>query len=254
MVDSCRFSGTQDDPINVHGTHLRIIRQTAENQLLLRFMQNQTYGIRAFQPGDEVAVIEHGTLREIKGNPRRKVVSFEHLSGDKTRRQWLLTLDGPAPGFGKNDVIDNITWYPTVTIRNCSVNLIPTRGFLITTRKKVLVENNTFNRCCNPAILVEDDAEGWFESGPIRDMTIRGNTFIGCGIRINPHNMNNNPKLPVHENIRIESNLFTEGAGIIAKSTRKLRILNNRTTGDRLPVRTTACTDIKVEGTRVREE
>ena len=254
LVDACRFSGTQDDPINVHGTHLRILRRTADNQLLLRFMQNQTYGIRAFQPGDVIAVIDHRTLREIEGNPRRKVLSFEPLSGDKTGRQWLLTLDGPAPSFGKNDVIDNITWYPSVTIRNCYITLVPTRGFLITTRKKVLVESNTFNRCHMPAILVEDDAEGWFESGPIRDMTIRRNTFIGCGIRINPHNGNNNPNLPVHENILIENNLFKEGAGITVKSTRKLRLLNNRTTGDRLPVRTTACTDIKVEGTRVHEE
>ena len=247
LVDSCRFSGAQDDPINVHGTHLRIVKKTADNQLLLRFMQRQTYGIAAFQLGDTVAVINHSSLREREGS-RRKVTAIKR----KNDKEWFLTLDGPVPSFGKNDVIDNITWYPNLTIRNCFVDMSSCRGFLVTTRGKVLIENNTFIRTHMAAIFIENDARGWFESGPIRDMTIRGNRFIECGkngspsIWINPHNSTVNPDEPVHENIRIENNFFDK-CGISAKSTKGLVIVNNSSTDGKVPVKTKACTDVKCE-------
>jgi hypothetical protein len=250
LVDSCQFSGMQDDPINVHGTHLRILKKTGDNQVLLRFMQPQTYGFAAFQPGDEVAVISHSALRELPDNPRRKVTAIAPNPDDKTGKEWLLTLDGPVPTFGANDVLDNISWYPNFTARNCTATMDSCRGFLITTRGKVLVEGCTFKRCTMAGILIEDDAEGWFESGPIRDMILRNNTFIGCGIEINPASRSQKPEEPVHENIRIENNRFEEGAGISAHHVKGLTITGNQTTGATLPIHTNAtCTDVKIEGT-----
>jgi hypothetical protein len=206
LVNDCVFSGTQDDAINVHGTHLRIIERTAENQLLLRFMHPQTYGFAAFQAGDEVAVINSKTLLERPNNPRRKVTQVDRVND----QDWKITLDGPTPEFQPNDVIDNITWYPAVTVQNCRVDMDSCRGFLLTTRGKVMVDGNTFNRCKMPAILIEDDANGWFESGPVSDMTIQNNTFIECGIDINPRVMEGTD--PVHRNIRIIHNKFLNGA------------------------------------------
>ena len=55
-----------------------------------------------------------------------------------------------------------------------------------------------------PAILVEDDASGWYESGVVKDMAISRNTFIQCGeavIQIVPHAPQ--PEGNVHENITI---------------------------------------------------
>ena len=227
-VEDCRFSGLQDDPINVHGTHLRIIGKTGDQQLHLRFMQPQTYGFAAFTPGDEVAVISHQNLRELPDNPRRKVVAIEAKPGDTSGKDWLLTLDGPAPAFGANDVIDNITWYPDFVARNNHVDMASCRGFLITTRGKALVEGNTFHRCAMPGLLVENDANGWFESGPLRDLTIRGNRFIGCGIKIEPQTRT--PELAVHENVHILDNQF-EGGGISASGTRGITLKGNRFAG-----------------------
>ena len=246
LVENCRLSGMQDDSINCHGTHLRIIGKPADNQLLMRFMHPQTYGFIAFAIGDEMAVIGHSTLREYPDNPRRKVTAVEK----KNDREWLITLDGPAPKYQENDVLDNITWYPNLTARNNHISVDPVRGFLITTRGKTLIEGNTFHRCAMAGILIEDDAEGWFESGPIRDLTIRNNKFIRCGIEINPMSRSKNPEEPVHENIRIEGNLFDEGAGISAHHVKGLTIINNKTTGATLPVRLApTCTDVKNEGT-----
>ena len=248
MVNDCVFSGCQDDPINVHGTHLRILKKTADNQLLLRFMQPQTFGFAAFAPGDEVAVVGHGSLRESPGNPRRKVAAISPNPADPTGHEWLLTLDGPAPAFKADDVVDNFSWYPDVTVKNCTVDMDSCRGFLITTRGKAVVENNTFTRCAMSALLVEDDAEGWFESGPIRDLTVRGNTFIGCGIEINPHSANDDPAQPVHENIRIEGNIFLEGAGISAKGVKGLAVTGNRSAGGSIGIHLApSCTEVKVE-------
>lgn len=238
VIEDCVFSGLQDDPVNVHGTHLRIVEAPASNQLKVRFMHHQTYGFAAFQAGDEIAVIHAPTLREHEGNPRRTVTAIERLND----QDWLLTLDGEVPHFEEGDVVDNLTWYPDLTIRNCHVEMCPTRGFLITTRGKALVEGNTLKRCRMPGILIENDASGWFESGPIRDLTIRGNTFIGSGIRIHPRVKTGD--LPVHDNIRITGNTFTEGAGIDAHHVSGLVIEGNRSEDGSL--------DIKVEQANTR--
>ena len=118
-----------------------------------------------------------------------------------------------------------------------------TRGFLLTTRRKVVIENNLFQKTAMAAILVSNDAGNWFESGPVRDMTIRGNQFIKCGIAISPENSVVKPEEPVHENIRIEDNVF-DNADIWAKSVKGLVITGNQAVSGKLNVRTEACTDV----------
>jgi hypothetical protein len=108
---------------------------------------------------------------------------------------------------------------------------IPTRGFLITTRRPVRVEDNDFHATNMSAILIENDASGCFESSCVRDMLIRNNRFHHCGepvIQINPHNSVSNPE--VHRNIRIENNVFHLRGYITigAKSTTGLRVTGNR--------------------------
>jgi hypothetical protein len=230
-ITDCEFSGLQDDPVNVHGTHLRIQGAFSERQLDLRFMHPQTYGFAAFQPGDEVAVINAATLREYSDNPRRRVTDVERLS-DKL---WRLTLDGPLPDFEPRDVIDNLSWYPDLVIRGCRVEMAPTRGFLVTTRGRVRIEGNVLRRCRMPAILIENDANGWFESGPVRDMRIEGNTFVGSGIRIHPRVKEG--QAAVHEGIQIIGNRFEEGAGIEAHHVQDLRIEGNRSVGGALSIK-----------------
>jgi hypothetical protein len=173
-----------------------------------------------------IAVVDHLKLRELPGNPRRKVTSC--VQSDQEGKEWTVTLDGPAPAFAPDDVVDNIIWHPDLTVRNNFVTVDSCRGYLLTTRGKVLIENCTFNRCKMPGILIEDDARGWFESTCVRDMTLRGNRFVGCGIEINPQTVSNDPKEPVHENIRIEGNVF-DGGGISVRGVKGLVIRDNKT-------------------------
>ena len=220
--------------------HLRIIEKTGLNQIRLRFMQPQTFGIAAFIPGDKVEFVNHATLRAYASNT---VTALERV----TDKDWLLTLAKPVADFGKDDVVDNISWYPNLTIRNCTVDTDSCRGFLITTRGKALVEGCTFIRTRMSAILCEDDAEGWFESGRLRDLTIRNNKFINCGIEINPHTSSSKPEEWVHENIRIENNFFN-AAGISAHNVKGLTIVGNRSPGGSIPSSIApSCTEVKME-------
>jgi len=171
-------------------------------------------------------------------------------------KELLVTLQKPVPEeFQQNDVLENVTWTPEVEIRGCRVSRIPTRGFLITTRRRVLVEDNDFLTTHMSAILVEDDARGWYESGCVRDMTIRRNRFIRCGepvIHINPRNTVTNDS--VHRNVRIENNEFVlRGAtGVRARSTKGLRVTGNTIYSGRaakagLSVQTSDCADVLIE-------
>lgn len=243
LVEGCRLSGMQDDALNCHGTYLRAVEKRGERQVLVRYVHRQTYGFAPYAAGDEVAVMNAKNMREYPGNPRARVTEVERV----TDTDWLITFKGPVPTFNENDVLDNITWNPNITARNNHVSVDPVRGFLLGTRGKIIIENNTFERCRMPGILVEGDAVKWFESSPIRDMLIQGNRFIECGIEISSTVREPKPEEPVHENIRIIDNRF-EGGGVHAKSVRGLSITDNRSTGGHFPINVEpSCTEIKVE-------
>ncbi|HEY9259776.1 hypothetical protein, partial [Chitinophaga sp.] len=257
LIDSCNISGAGDDGINYHGINMGVVGKPADNKLQLRFMQGQTYGFAPCAPGDEMAVINHLTLCEIKNNPRRKVIAIEVMPGDTTRKNWIVTLDGPTPVFNEGDVVDNLSWHADIMISNNLIELASCRGILATSRGKIVIEGNSINSLM-PGVLIEDDANKWWESGPVRDLLIRNNTFLNCGIDIAPQTVK--PDGPVHENIRIIGNKFvgqaktnpTASRGVIncpfitAKGVKGLHISGNRFPGE-VSVSTEDCEDLIIE-------
>src|SRR5690606_12993161 len=98
-------------------------------------------------------------------------------SHDLTRMTVTLDRDLPA-GIAPGAVVaENVTYTPAVEIRGNHFESVPTRGILVTTRKPVLVEDNTFDQMGMASIYVSADARSWYESSVVRDLTIRGNTF-----------------------------------------------------------------------------
>ncbi|WP_139991325.1 right-handed parallel beta-helix repeat-containing protein [Paenibacillus paridis] len=229
-ITNSQFVGGHDDPINVHGTHLRIMDIPAPNRLLVRFMHPQSYGFQAFFPGDAIALVRAATLG-IYGTG--SILSVDWFSP----REIVLTLAEPVPEETRiGDVIENVTWTPEVVISGNYFARIPTRGILVTTRRKAVIEHNVFDRLAMSGVLVANDAESWYESGAVQDLTIRGNQFRECGwgngqpaILIAPENSECDANKPVHQNIRIENNRFWTGkeAVLHAKSTRSLLFSNN---------------------------
>ncbi|MCH8529171.1 MAG: right-handed parallel beta-helix repeat-containing protein [Kiritimatiellae bacterium] len=243
LVESCRLSGMQDDALNCHGTYLRAVRKEGDRQLLVRYVHPQTYGFAPYTVGDEIAVMNASSLREYPGNPRAVVSGVERV----TDMDWRITLNGPVPEFQEQDVVDNITWNPDLTLCNNHVSVDPVRGFLLGTRGRIRVEGNTFEKCGMPGILVEGDAARWFESSPIRDLLIRNNRFIACGIEITTTVHAPKPEEPVHENIRISNNAFENG-GISAKAVKGLVLTDNHSSNGELNLQVDpSCTGVTTE-------
>ena len=109
----------------------------------------------------------------------------------------------------------------------------------MTTPRKVVIADNVYYKTGMSAILIEGDAEGWYESGPVNDVLIQNNTFIGCAysggpekavIALHPSNTVVDAERPVHRNVRIIGNTFrTFGNPVLyAKSTKDLIFKENR--------------------------
>lgn len=258
-IKNCRFYGMHDDPINVHGTHLIISEIVSPVMVKLRFMHPQTYGFEAFIAGDTVAYL-HPVSLQIFG---QGVIKTAKLVSE---REMLIEMQEPfGNGVKVGDAFENITWTPSVTIKNCRFEATISRGTLITTRRKVIIENNVYYRTGMQAILIENDATGWYESGPVADVTIRNNVFEECGfnsspdnyiININPQNHLLVPGYYVHKNILIENNVFKvyDYPLLSARSTNGLSFINNKIiksefiqSGIKRPAfNFTACTRVKI--------
>jgi len=260
-IDSCFTSGSHDDPINIHGTHLQITNIDAAKKLIVRFMHHQTYGFDAFFAGDSIAFINPQTLMPV-GTAKLKAAKLIN------RREMEIEVDGTLPENVKTGLcIENLTWTPEVIIRNSRFERTNTRGMLITTRRKVLIENNTFFRTGMYPILIADDASSWFESGAVQDVTIRNNTFEECGynsgsgaINIAPENHELVIGNVVHRNIRIVDNTFnvSEGEVLNARSVDRLEFTRNKIIHSDLSkaerrqdaITLTACKKVSVEKNR----
>lgn len=251
-IENSRFSGAHDDPINIHGTHLAVTEFLAPNQIVVKYMHHQTYGFQSFLPGNTIEFIDPHTLLSLSSAKVKKAEM-------KNEREITITLDKPVTSKVKETeglVIENVTYTPEVEIRGNYFSRIPTRGILVSTRRKVIIEDNTFFRMQMSGILIADDARSWFESGMARDVTIRNNNFIECGgpvIFIAPENDRNEGY--VHRNITIANNRFrlTGTDAISAKSVDGLKITDNLFLTPEVMkiehlIKTRECKDVTVNG------
>lgn len=225
-VTDSKFSGAHDDVFNIHGTHLRIVDKDEEgNKITVRFMQERSWGFQAFDIGDEIEFVKPDTMLNYASN---KVKEFNRLDDYLIE----LTLEEPLPeGIGLNaDVVENITATPDVLLKGNYAENVTTRGVLCTTRGNVLIEDNTFYKNGMSGVLLEDDVRAWFESGPIKNMTIKNNQFVECGgpqIFSNPQTSVYDPLKTVHSNIQIIGNEFTGNSSIKMLSTKDILIRDN---------------------------
>ncbi|MFF2089916.1 right-handed parallel beta-helix repeat-containing protein [Paenibacillus sp. NPDC058174] len=254
-VTKSYFSGAHDDAINVHGTYLKLAAIPSSREVLVRFIHPQTFGFMAFHAGDEIQFVNPHSLVPYRGNQVKEAKLVN-------AREMLLTLDEPVPAEAElGDVIENITWTPEIEVADNHFARIPTRGVLVSSPRRTVVERNVFERMQMSGILVSADGSAWYESGAVKDLTIQGNSFIECGnaelpvISILPENEEMSSETPVHFGIRIVDNSFEMGEALLmhAKSTRSLTFNNNKITfkGEALAlenaIRLTACSDIEIE-------
>ena len=101
-MKDCFFSGTHDDPINVHGTHLRVVERLPDQQVKVRFMHKQTFGFLAFNPGDDIEFVHTDSLATYGPNTVKEAKMINP-------KELLLTLAHPVSAeFRENDAMENV--------------------------------------------------------------------------------------------------------------------------------------------------
>jgi hypothetical protein len=211
-VEKCRFHGLMDDPINVHGTSVRIVDKPGPDRLVARFMHEQSTGMRWGRVGDRVGFIENDSMRTVGEGE-----CADWLARDRDTFEIRFRAAVPT-GIEIGDALENLTWSPSVEIRNCRFDSNRARGVLVSTPGRVVIEDNRFESS-GSAILIAGDANYWYESGAVRDVTIRRNQFTAACltsmyqfcegiISILPEIPKPDLAFPFHRGIRIEDNEF----------------------------------------------
>ncbi len=228
----CSFTSMLDDAGNFHGIYTITKEKVDEHTVSLTFGHPQQRGIALYRPGDIVRLVDNRTMQPYA---LLTVKNAELVSGEILR----LTVEETLPTELRADhVVENHTRMPEVYLSGCTCGNNRPRGFLLTTCKKVVVEDCTFFNM-NSAIECAGDANNWFESGPVTDVTIRNNHFEdsayagGNVITVCPV-VHDNSGLPYHRNITIENNHFRlhEKRFLYARHTGNLIFRGNTYTED----------------------
>ena len=284
-VIDCNFSMAHDDPINVHGTYLRVEEVVDDRTLKLKYIHSQQGGFPAYFPGDEVMFysrlnleVPTGANEEDTFTVKSAIDPGEDYNGQKlSMRESVVTFDKPfnedvlnslkvkiKRGTNPNAntaeeplyVAENVTYAPDVHIKGNVMRSIPTRGILSTSRNEIIIEDNIFESLAMASIYLSNDADYWYESGPIRNMTIRNNTFnvrptgqtewgTVSPVFVDPVIVNQAVAAPgytlpvvkgdpIHQNITIDNNTFNMAAFnlITAKGVKGFNFTNNKIVRD----------------------
>ena len=218
LIDNCVFDNTHDDPINIHGTYTKVIDQEGKNTLLLKYMHHQQAGFTQYHKGDKIRFIFQETLLPVFGEREFTVVSNTIPFNDDIQLM-KVQLEEDLPDFDIDEgiAVENITYNPEVTIKNSKFTNIFTRCILVSSSKKIIIENNLFYKPTLAAIYISNDANDWYESSAVKDITIKNNHFVidsigrtqwkhAPAIYFDPIIKKGNHV--IHENILIENNVF----------------------------------------------
>jgi hypothetical protein len=212
-ITNCEFAALMDDPVNIHGTSVRIIKKLGPNKLLCRFMHHQSVGMQWARKGEKIGFIKSESMMTVSHGI---VSDFESLG----KEDFEITFKDAIPeDISTRDALENLTWTPDAYIADNKFMSCRARGVLISTPGKVVIERNHFESS-GSAILIAGDANNWYETGAVTDVIIRNNVFADpcltsmyqfseAIISIYPEIPNlNMAKEKYHSNIRIENNEF----------------------------------------------
>lgn len=120
-IEDCRFHGLMDDPINVHGTSVRIVDRPAPDRLVCRFMHHQSTGMTWSRSGDRIGFLDHTSMRTVGQGVCARFAA-------RDRDTFEVILQAPAPdGIQVGDALENLTWC-LVEIRGCHFESNRARG------------------------------------------------------------------------------------------------------------------------------
>lgn len=220
-IEGNLFEGSCDDALNVHGVHYKI-SDIQGNKITVEYCHYQTSGFCPFREGDIIKIVNPVTLLEY---------SRTTLKSAKLIDEYTIELELVSVSAEVGMVVENLSACPNLIYKNNIINRIMTRGILVTTSGKVVVENNEFRSTSMNAIVISDDAALWFESGNVANVEINNNKFLRCiGYTLYVKPENKNYSGAVHKNIRFINNIIDskgEG-GFFIKDSDNVLIKNNK--------------------------
>jgi hypothetical protein len=170
FVSHCEFAALMDDPINIHGTSVRVMEKLGDNKLRCRFMHHQSVGLQWGRQGEEIGFLKSASMQTMAMGI---VKDFQVLSPE----EFEISFEEPVPGdLEEGDALENLSWTPDAHIHDNRFLSCRARGLLVSTPGRVLIENNHFESS-GSAILIAGDANNWYETGAVKDVTIRNNVF-----------------------------------------------------------------------------
>lgn len=173
-LENCLFEHMLDDGINVHGAYVKVVEHRGGGRFICEISHFQQWGLVFAEAGDKIAVLSRETVLPLFETSVKSVVPINQHRFELTLKAVPESLpDGPLS-------MENLTWYPDLEMRQCVVRENRARSVLVTTKGKVLIENNVFSSQMH-GILIEGDNNKWYESGGVENVTIRHNLFENIG-------------------------------------------------------------------------
>ncbi|MEN8703402.1 MAG: right-handed parallel beta-helix repeat-containing protein [Polaribacter sp.] len=173
LIENCRIESMLDDGTNVHGTYVKVDKIIDEYTVRIALHHFEQMGFQFAETGDEVWFIQ-------KPSPKRGLVNEVVKAEFINEKYTELTFKNKIPKtLSKNDVLENKTWNPIFTMRGCRITKHRARNAMIKTPLKIVIEDNYFSSDM-ASIGLRGETFKWYESGAVKDVTIRNNSFVDC--------------------------------------------------------------------------
>ncbi|GGK33796.1 alpha-1,3-galactosidase A [Yeosuana aromativorans] len=175
VIDYCNFRNQLDDGLNVHGAFVIVEDILGPDKVGVRIGHFQQAGFQFAEKGDRVGIIDVDKSPEVAF--QTTVNSLNKLNQD----YYIITFDeNITEKLNKGFILENLDWYPEVTITNSQFADNRARGLLLKSPKKTIIKNNYFSNMMQALIISGGINTWWYESGGAQDLLIEGNTFGDC--------------------------------------------------------------------------
>ncbi|MDR1456241.1 MAG: right-handed parallel beta-helix repeat-containing protein [Tannerella sp.] len=170
VVKNCTFHALMDDPVNVHGTAVRILERLDDYTLRCGFMHHQSVGMTWARMDEMTGFIDNETMQTVGVG----IVDHYRRIDDETFE--IAFRQAMPKSVAAGHALENLTWTCSVSITDSHFKSCRARGVLISTPGRVVIENNIFESS-GSAILIAGDANYWYETGAVKDVRIAKNVF-----------------------------------------------------------------------------
>ena len=209
-IHHCEFESSLDDACNIHGTYT-YVSGSGQNYIDVRYGHPQQDFLDLYKKGDTLTVINNDTLEQVANIS----VSSCEFTDDTGLAMRIYTESALPQEIGKNFLVESAQRMPDIHIYSNQSANIP--NWRLSGAGNIVVEDNIYTDCFCP-VYSYDLAKYWFESGRIKNLTVRNNIFrkarFDKGFIVTGVSGFDGPNTPeIHENITVENNTFEDFCG-----------------------------------------